>query len=159
MLLNSFCQNGSKVQNGQLLTFRPLKKTFQSNQSNSYVYMLISVILRKIHVKNKIKYWNIDPSPHKVYADDDLKVGIFKSSTATWNSGAKIILRNMLWELIYMKPNPFSDITIMTLTDYDIHTIRFYIHIYYPNFKIYFRNQGKFLTVQQSNIERTSRIK
>ena len=25
-----------------------------------------------------------------------------------------------------MKPNPFSDITIMTLTDYDIH--RFYIH-------------------------------
>ena len=71
-------------------------------------------------------------------------MGIFKSSTVTWNSGAKIILRNMFWELIYNKPNPFSDITIMTQqqaifwlniacnnhnpdgTDYDIH--RFYIH-------------------------------
>ena len=50
----------------------------------------------------------------KVYADNDLQVGIFKSSTATWNSGAKITLRNMFWELIYLKPNPFSDITIMT---------------------------------------------
>ena len=38
------------------------------------------------------------PSPHKVYPDDDLQVGIFKSSTATWNNGAKIILRNMFWE-------------------------------------------------------------
>ena len=65
-----------------------------------------------------------------------------------------------------MKPNPFSDIAIMTQqqaifwfniacnnhnpdgTDYDMH--RFYI-MYYPHFKI--------LTVQQSNIERTSRIK
>ena len=63
----------------------------------------------------------------------------------------------MLWELIYKKPNPFSDITIMTLTDYDVH--RFYIYIYYPNFKILFRYQGQFLTVQQSNIERTSRVK
>ena len=58
--------------------------------------------------KTKNKYWNIDPTPHKVYADDDLQVGIFKSYT-----GAKIILRNMFWELIYMKPNPFSDITII----------------------------------------------
>ena len=155
MLLNSFCQNGSNVQNGQLLTFRPSKKDLSIKFLCLYV---ISGILRKIHVKNEIKYWNIDPSPHKVYADDDdLKLGIFKSSTATWNSGAKIILRNMLWELIHMKPNPFSDITIMTLTDYDIH--RFYTYMYYPNFKIYFRNQGQFLTVQQSNIERTSRVK
>ena len=56
-----------------------------------------------------------------------------------------------------MKPNPFSDITIMTLTDYDIH--RFYTYMYCPNFLIYFGNQGQFLTVQQSNIERTSRVK
>ena len=73
-----------------------------------------------------------------------------------------------------MKPNPFSDITIMTQqaifwfniacnnhnpdgTDYDIH--RFYIHtcMYFPNFNIYFRYLGQLLTVQQSNIERTRR--
>ena len=65
-------------------------------------------------MSSKTKKNTETPFPHKVYADDDLKVGIFISSTATWNNGAKIILRNMFWELICMKPNPFSDITIMT---------------------------------------------
>ena len=70
-----------------------------------------------------------------------------------------------------MQPNPFSDINIMTeqqaifwfKISSNNHNLmertRIYIHTYFPNVRIYFRYLGQLLTLQQSNIERTSRVK
>ena len=77
----------------------------------------------------------------------------------------------MFWELIYMQSNPFSDINIMTqqqaifwlnisCNNHNLMELtRICIHTYFPNFRIYFHYLGQLLTVQQSNIEMTNRVK